>query len=1096
MKAKTTLPERLPEPGELVKVRSRRWLVEEVVAVTEPGDSPVVRLACADDDAQGQALDVFWNCEPDRLILEEEGWADLANKGFDSPAMFAAFLHTLRWNCVTATDPNLFQSPFRAGIKIDAYQMEPLRKALRLPRVNLFIADDTGLGKTIEAGLIARELLLRRKAKVIVVAAPPSVLEQWKAELEERFGLIFEILDRGYLTRMRRERGFGVNPWRTHSRFLVSHNLLTDPTYADPLREWLGDLLPGSLLIIDEAHHAAPSSGGHYGIETKFTRAVRDLAARFEHRLFLSATPHNGHSNSFSTLLELLDPYRFTRGVKIRPKALEEIMVRRLKEDIRAVQGGFPIRRIVRVELGNLPATAPELVLSRLLDEYRTAREERFESTSRKARAAAGLLVVGLQQRLLSSIEAFARSLKVHRATIERQQQKMAGQAVARVVAEESLFTRASGADDERADWTDEELAAEDSTDVEAITTAAEAEAPSDAAAQALRKREEELLDKMHTIAEEHRHVPDAKLRYLIDWIREHLCPQLPQYGETTRGPVPKWQNRRVLIFTENREGTKRYLKQILEQAIEGTDRADERIEVIDGLTSSIRRREIQRRFNTDPADDPLRILLATDAAREGLNFQAHCADLFHFDLPWNPGRIEQRNGRIDRKLQPAPEVRCHYFVLPQREEDRVLDVLVRKTETIKKELGSLSKVIDDDIERRLGQGIRHRDAEQLAREIDAANLDAERLRVTNDELEATRDRQDALTAQIERCRGLLEKSREATGFESAPFRAALSCSLELLGVKPLVETTDEHGHPAFQFPQLDGRAAADPSWVATLDSLRAPRKHNQKLADWRREAPIRPVVFEDAGVLTEDTVHLHLDQRVAQRLLARFRAQGFTHNDLSRACLAQSRDSIPRVILLGRLSLYGRRAERLHEELVPLTARWIEPSQRKRPLEPYGRDAETKTLDLLDASLAESGGRLPNEAARARLLATAPRDIQELLPRLEPRAEEWASIAIEQLRVRGEREARDLRETLERQRNRVSEELAKVDHKSLHQLSLDLNVEELRQLESDVRSWHSRLEQFERDLEAEPARIRDFYTVKATRIEPVGLVYLWPESN
>jgi SNF2 family DNA or RNA helicase len=125
-------------------------------------------------------------------------------------------------------------------------------------------------------------------------------------------------------------------------------------------------------------------------------------------------------------------------------------------------------------------------------------------------------------------------------------------------------------------------------------------------------------------------------------------------------------------------------------------DRSDERIEVIDGLTSSARRKEIQRRFNTDPGKDPLRILLATDAAREGLNFQAHCSDLFHFDLPWNPGRIERRNGRIDRKLQPAAEVNCHYFVLPQRVEDRVLEVLVRKTETIRKELGSLSKVIDN----------------------------------------------------------------------------------------------------------------------------------------------------------------------------------------------------------------------------------------------------------------------------------------------------------------------------------------------------------------------------------------------------------------
>src|SRR4030065_701174 len=100
-------------------------------------------------------------------------------------------------------------------------------------------------------------------------------------------------------------------------------------------------------------------------------------------------------------------------------------------------------------------------------------------------------------------------------------------------------------------------------------------------------------------------------------------------------------------------------------------------------------------------------------------------------------------------------------------------------------------------------------------------------------------------------------------------------------------------------------RAEPDPSGAATLDTLRAPRKQTQKLADWRREAPIRPVVFEDTGVLTEDTVHLHLEQRVAQRLLARFRSQGFIYHDLSRACLAQTADSIPRVVLLGRLSLY-----------------------------------------------------------------------------------------------------------------------------------------------------------------------------------------------
>ena len=90
-------------------------------------------------------------------------------------------------------------------------------------------------------------------------------------------------------------------------------------------------------------------------------------------------------------------------------------------------------------------------------------------------------------------------------------------------------------------------------------------------------------------------------------------------------------------------------------------------------------REEVKRAFNTDPKKHPLRILIATDAAREGINLQNHCADLFHFDVPWNPSRMEQRNGRIDRKLQRSAEVRCYYFVYKQRPEDRVLQVLVKK---------------------------------------------------------------------------------------------------------------------------------------------------------------------------------------------------------------------------------------------------------------------------------------------------------------------------------------------------------------------------------------------------------------------------------
>ena len=1101
--AASLLPERPPRVGELVEVRSRRWLVEGVEDAAPP-TSPRVSLACADDDAQGQTLEVYWDFEIDRRILEQEAWSTIGAKGFDPPRHFSAFLHTLRWNCVTATDPNLFQSPFRAGIKIDAYQMEPLRKALRLARVNLFIADDTGLGKTIEAGLIARELLLRKKAKTVVVAAPASVLEQWKSEMEERFGLIFVILDRAYLTRVRQERGFGVNPWRTHSRFLVSHNLLIDPTYADPMREWLGEMQPGALLILDEAHHAAPSSGGRYGIETKFTRAIRDLGGRFEHRLFLSATPHNGHSNSFSTLLELLDPYRFTRGVPVRGKnALDDVMVRRIKEDIREVQGGFPEREVRRIAIEDLPEDAPELVLSRLLDEYRGLREERLKNAPARARAAGGLLVVGLQQKLLSSFEAFAISLARHRVTVRKQwEQAIVDEATAAspgsALASARLFASPPDADDERAEYTDDDSEAEEAAQIATLNAAAEGEVAGDAQAVAIRRKEEALLDRMQEVASAARGLPDAKTRRLIEWIRDHLCLDLPRWGERSGAaggdrPPARWNERRVLIFTENVIGTKRYLREMLEQAIAGSELADERIETIDGQTVGAKRKEIQRRFNADPASDPLRILLATDAAREGLNFQAHCTDLFHFDLPWNPGRIEQRNGRIDRKLQPAPKVRCHYFVLPQREEDRVLEVLVKKTETIKRELGSLSKVIDDDIERRLRGGIRHRDAKRLAREIEAADLDREKKRVAAEELEAARERQEDLKTQIERCRGLLERSRRWVQFSAEPFRDALSCSLELMGAAPLQQRRAEDGDAIWMFPPLAGKAQADASWTATLDTLRAPRKTRQKLAEWRQEAPIRPVIFEDAGVLTDDTVHLHLEQRMAQRLLARFRAQGFVHHDLSRACLVQAADSIPRVVLLGRLCLFGRRAERLHEVLVPVAARWIEPSRRTGSLKAYAEEAEARTLERLETAL--QNARAPGETIHRRLLETAARDIEDLLPQLEVRAELVAGSAAERLHGRGEREERQLCETLESQRQRVETELRRQEGGGI-QLVMEFSEEEKRQRQADVASWRTRLAQFDRDLETEPARIREFYAVRAKQVEPLGLVYLWPDTG
>ena len=122
-------------------------------------------------------------------------------------------------------------------------------------------------------------------------------------------------------------------------------------------------------------HHAAPASGAKYAIDSKITRAIRDIAPRFEHRLFLSATPHNGHSNSFSALLEILDPQRFTRGVPVLKRNLDAVMVQRIKEDIREVQGGFPKREVVQVDISGLPENTPELVLARMLERVPAGRD-------------------------------------------------------------------------------------------------------------------------------------------------------------------------------------------------------------------------------------------------------------------------------------------------------------------------------------------------------------------------------------------------------------------------------------------------------------------------------------------------------------------------------------------------------------------------------------------------------------------------------------------------------------------------------------------------------------------------------------------------
>lgn len=1077
-----------PQPGVLVHVRQRRWVVENVRPPTVSHDSALVDLACIDDDASGQPLTVLWHAEPDARVLEEDAWASVGAKGFDRPEVFAAYLNTRRWNSVTSTDPSLFQAPFRAGIRIDAYQLEPLRKALALPRVNLFIADDVGLGKTIEAGLVARELLLRRRVDTIVVAAPPSMLTQWQEELESRFGLSFIIIDREFYATARRERGYGVNPWTTHSRFLISHRLLIDDTYITGLRDWLGELRPRSLLVLDEAHHAAPAGGSKYAIDSKITRAVRDLAVRFEHRLFLSATPHNGHSNSFSALLEILDPDRFCRGVKVKPRDLNAMMVRRVKDDIRELEGGFPKREVVQIDIRNLPPDAPELLLSAKLDAYRELREKRLADESPAVQRRAKLVLITLQQRLLSSIEAFARTIGVHRQVMVRaaRQQVPRVQQVPRDLRQMLLPV---AADDERAEADVERVVEQFDTAIDLATRASLGQSDT----QQSLKTELEILEELEELAQKYRDVDDARIRELLAWIDGNMCP-----GALTAGTrsTAKWNRRRVIIFTEW-EDTRRYIERRLIASFASTDRSAERIAVYSGATRQKDRDVLKHAFNADPDASPIRILIATDAAREGLNLQRHCYDIFHFDLPWNPSRIEQRNGRIDRKLQRQEVVYCRYFFYQQRPEDRVLRALVKKTETIRSELGVLSRVLEERTSSLLDGGIRRNEVDGQANAIDAI-ADNAVIRTAREELEETEtkaERSARVRQQIERLRTYLERSRRRAGVESEQVRQALDVGLMLSSAKPLSAMPSANkDHPDLYALAVEGTSmASDLSWLPALDALRTRQEPGQDVRQWRRDARVRPVCFSDTGELGDEAVQLHLEHRLVRRVLSRFVAKGTLEYDLSRACLSVAPDSIPRVVLIGRMSLYGIGGARLHEELLAVAARWIDPADRKAAgLQPYGREAEQKTLELLEKALGGPPKRISDQVIR-RVEAATRRDVQELTPFLDREGEKSAEEAVAKLRDRARRESEALRALLVDQEKRIRETDKRWDDK---QLSLGFKDEETRQLERNRDYWRKRLAKIAEGQVKEPARIIESYEVKATRIEPIGIAYLWPSTG
>lgn len=1084
----------VPAPGDVVRVRHRQYLVEDVASPQAPwrASGPVmahrVALVGLDDDAQGRRLEVLWELELGARVLAASGTLAPPER-LDPARRFGAYLASLRWHGVTATEAKRFQAPFRAGIKLMNHQLVPLERALDLPRANLFVADDVGLGKTIEAGLILQELRLRQRVDFVLIVCPAAICLQWQDEMWRRFGLRFEVMSRDFVARRRQERGFGINPWTTHARFIVSHHLLRRPEYRDPLLAHVGERARKSLLVLDEAHVAAPASATRYAVDSRITRVIRDVAPRFENRLFLSATPHNGHSNSFSALLELLDPQRFTRGVPVSPAQRDKIMVRRLKSDLQALGvERFPRRHVVRLELthedGTWTATAHDSETGETAVSGRVAvggagagSTEAFElEIARKLAAytdlmrprakAARIVFIRLQQRLLSGVEAFARTLGRHVAHVGRGEKAQSTLPIAD--ANDDADDTVQGLDETEAEAAEDDRAARASARL--LTTEARARA---------------ALDELVALAERYRGAPDAKARCVLDWIRRNQCPAVRLGGADRASAAADrcWYDRRLIIFTEF-GATLNHLERLLRAAFEGTDRGAERLATFRGGMGDAQRDALQRAWNAPPDTEPVRVLLATDAAREGVNLQGYCAHLFHYDVPWNPARLEQRNGRIDRTMQPADDVCCHYFVYPDRPEDRVLDTLVRKIGVIQREVGSLGTVILDRLEAALADGI---DGDTEARLTDAEAAQGRR-DVVQRELESQRQ-QRTLEREIDAAGKILDASRQATGFQPDLLRQAVNEALAMIGAAPLAEV--EPG--VFRLPALPD------AWQATVDTLRPSRDPEEALWQWRQRPPL-DVVFEPPTRLRADRVHLHLEHPLVTRLLSRFLAQGFGAEDLSRVTvLADAESARLHAVAIGRLALFGAGASRLHDELVYVTA-VLDGGTGGEP-DILDSAAENRVLDRMwrifgaspgDEAAGNMAARDPvPDTARRRLCDRAAPLFAALWKALVEEADGLAHDAEDKLAVRGTKEATDLQALLVAQKQAIDKEL----RQQLRFTFTEAEKAQARQWQDDRLHMEDRLERIDREIEHEPGELEALYRILTRRLEPVGLVYLWPGS-
>ncbi len=324
------------------------WIATDIspTRVTDGRVQHLIKLLSVSDDRHGETARLIWQVEPDAKVLDAvhlpapslDGDGNLVA---DDPRTLDAFLNAVRWGAITNADADVLESPYRSGIEIVDYQLEPLVRALDLPRISLLIADDVGLGKTIEAGLIAQELALRHRMRNCLIVCPAGLQDKWQKEMRSRFGIEFRICNSDFVTEVRR-RNVHLNPLKAYPHLITSIDWIKRPERGRMLDDaFVGDPdefpRPFDLLILDEAHLAAPA-GENYAVDSDRTQIIKHVAPV----LRTSSVP-DGHAAQRA--LELLPrPAGVAGPAPVRQERRARSRGRR-PSDGSAAQGRHPARR-------------------------------------------------------------------------------------------------------------------------------------------------------------------------------------------------------------------------------------------------------------------------------------------------------------------------------------------------------------------------------------------------------------------------------------------------------------------------------------------------------------------------------------------------------------------------------------------------------------------------------------------------------------------------------------------------------------------------------------------------------------------------------